>query len=499
MNAPNVIFLIWDAGRYDAALNHAPTLESLAAENVSFENAIAPAPWTLPSHVSLFTGSYPHEHAVTRPGQTPRSYPLLEDVGEQYTTYGVSGNPFFSHHTDAHEFFDHFYYTTPTVFADGINVAELDSMGESSDLEGRKLQKLLQLLQKSFNHEHPLKSLLNIASVMAFPRVRENRFLNRIPHPRFNEHEIFSYSPERNTRHVERIVRSEADADEPFFLFANYMDTHRPYAPPAAYQRRHLGRKLSYRELCRIDETVADTWTHLERLQRGDVTETELETLRRLYAGTVDSVDEHLKAILDVLDETGARDDTLVVVTADHGEALGEEDEMGNRRVGHQMTVADDVLRVPLVVARPDLEPAQITERVSIKDLYEVLTGDIGSSLAPAQIADAMVPSDRVVVSEYPAKGLTSAYEDHPDIPRDILRAEVSEHSVVAYYEEWKLVVTSAGTSWAGKAGNGRPPERAPERLHETCERHLKELADDGQRTRVDSTPTSQLKNLGYL
>lgn len=499
MGLPNVLVLVWDACRYDAAQEHAPVLQSLADDNVRFENAIAPAPWTLPSHVSMFTGTYPHEHQIFRPGQSPSSHPLVEELDKQYTSYGISGNPFFSHQTNAHEAFDEFYYTTPTIFADGLNATKMHQLlGESgSNGETTKWSTAIALLRKTLGHDYPLKSLANLLSVTTLPIARKTH-LNRIRHPLFNEHDTFSYSPRRNTRHIERIIRSEADSDGSFFIFANYMDTHRPYVPPPEYQRRHLGRELSYRELDRIDKEVGDTWTHLERLQRGEVTDDELETLRKLYAGTVNLADDHLRQLLDILGETGQREDTLVIVTSDHGEDLGESDERGRERVGHQMTVSDDVLRIPLVVAHPDLDQAVVEEYASLKNLYRLVTGDLGDQLRAEVIKDYLVSSDGIVASEYPPKSVTGAYELHPDIPDSFIREEVSEFSAITYQEGWKLILDSNGGSWAWNQGVQRNLDEVPEDLVTACEEHLNSLVEVGS-NRIDSDSVEQLESLGYL
>lgn len=499
MDPPNILVLVWDACRYDTAEEHASVLQSLADDNIWFENAIAPAPWTLPSHVSMFTGTLPHEHRIFRPGQSPSSYPLVEKLDKKYTSYGISANPFFSHQTNAHEAFDEFYYTTPTIFADGLNTTEIHQLlGESgSNEESTKWSTAIALLRKTLGHRHPFKSLANLLSVTTLPIARKTQ-LNRIPHLRFNEHDTFSYSPKRNTQHIERIIRSETDSDGSFFIFANYMDTHRPYVPPPKYQRHHLGRELSYRELDRIDKNVGDTWTHLERLQRGEVTDDELETLRKLYAGTVNSADEHLRQILEILDETGQREDTLVIVTSDHGEDLGESDYRGRQRVGHQMTVSDAVLRVPLVVAHPDLEQATVEEYASLRNLYHLMTGNLSDRLTAEVIEDYLISSDGIVASEYPPKDVTEAYELHPDIPDHFIREEVSEFSVITYQDGWKLILDSNGGSWAWNQAVQRDLDEVPDDLHTACEEYLHSLIEVGS-NRTDSDSLEQLESLGYL
>jgi len=476
-----------------------PAMDAMAEDGMTFENAIAPAPWTLPSHVSMFTGQYPHEHKIFKPSQSPSSYPLLKKIGDQYNTYGVSGNPFFSHHTGAYEAFDEFYYTTPTIFTDGLTTTIYDCLAShgSHRLQG-KLEQAGELFREIMGHDHSLKSLANFLSVTALPIIRENEILNRVPHPRFNEHDLFSYSPNRNTEHIKRIIRSEADSDGSFFIFANYVDTHRPYIPPPEYQQQHLGRELSYRELSRIDKAVGDTWNPLERLYRKEVSEDEIDTLQKLYAGTVNSVDDHLRQVLNVLNETDSRDDTLIVVTSDHGEALGEPDEMGRERVGHQMTFSEHVLRVPLVVAHPDIDQIKIEEYASLKNLYHLIMDSNSNKVRSSMVKDNFVSSDGIVASEDPPKNVLGAYERYPDIPDHIIREEISEYGVVAYQDNWKVLRSSNGGSCAWKEGVQRDLEDAPERVCMTCENHLDRLVEE-ESNEIDPDSVEQLESLGYI
>lgn len=106
MPDPDVLFLVLDSARRDrvSAYGHdrptTPTLDTLTNEATVFEHAYVPAPWTLPSHCSMFTGLYPSEHGVTS-AYTDQGFGLpsgVSTLAEQltergYHTAGFSNNP----------------------------------------------------------------------------------------------------------------------------------------------------------------------------------------------------------------------------------------------------------------------------------------------------------------------------------------------------------------------------------------------------------------------
>ncbi len=135
------------------------------------------------------------------------------------------------------------------------------------------------------------------------------------------------------------------DLHEPFFWFVNLVECHSPYLPPKPHSvslprrvraadeaRRYLSLKAIWR-ICATDETIPDA---------------ALERMRQLYAGSVRYADAWLEPLLTGLDSAGRLDDTVVIVTSDHGENLGE-----GGLIAHAFSVDDRLLRVPLVVAGP--------------------------------------------------------------------------------------------------------------------------------------------------
>jgi choline-sulfatase len=139
--------------------------------------------------------------------------------------------------------------------------------------------------------------------------------------------EAFDQRGDVTTREVTRWLW-ERDRGRPFFLFVHYFDPHSPYEPPADFER-----KFALPEPGLAGSVSARTdWRRLVRS----------------YDGEIAFVDQQIGRLLDVLDREGLSDDTLVVVTADHGEGL-----MDHRFMLHGIDVYQESVLVPLVFRWP--------------------------------------------------------------------------------------------------------------------------------------------------
>lgn len=500
---PNIILLVWDACRLDYAGKYADNLMSLADSNLFFENAIAPSTWSPPSHASLFSGKYPHQHDIYRGSDSMTSIDLFRRLKkDQYTCFGVSGNGFLSQSTGFHEHFDELYYTSGQgPFLDGLVIYEyvFGNINRSDNLN--EADAVIDTLYAVLTHEHPLKSLVNLSAV-ALNRVSSKLApLQRVPHPIFHPFQPYSYKPKRNTKAIQSFLANSALEESPFFILANYMDTHRPYFPPGDIQRSLLGRSLNYHETTELNE-IADPWKFAQHSMSGNLDKTDIDTIQSLYAGEVVSVDRHLGIILEELEKKNLRENTIVVITADHGENLGEKGEMNRRRIGHHSSMSDNLLRVPLLIAHPDV-PQYCDDRfVSLKQLYEFFIGgyqELFSGNEP--VLNCFESDDGIVVSEYPATGGgDELFDKYPNAPETVINQRVKQDSVAGYFQGWKIVIESTGDKWAWKEGQRKEFEDVPENLVEKCAHHLEILKrkNDSDRELSDAE-IGQLEALGYL
>jgi len=194
-----------------------------------------------------------------------------------------------------------------------------------------------------------------------------------------------------NNQRIERFLRWYAgnpDARrQPFFLFANYFEAHLPYHPPAPERARMLRSGADPARVERLSRLG-----HPEEmafiLGRSDLTDADLAVLNDLYDGEVAYVDRRLGEVLDVLQETGLLDHTVVVVASDHGENLGE-----HGMLDHKMSVHATLLRVPLLVRYPRAVPAgsRIDAPVQLHDLFPTLLALAGIPLPREGVVEAVL------------------------------------------------------------------------------------------------------------
>jgi arylsulfatase A-like enzyme len=162
-------------------------------------------------------------------------------------------------------------------------------------------------------------------------------------------------------------------SDEPFFAFVHYFDPHAPYVPPLVFQER-----------------AAAAVVPLEGRSAKGLGANKLETLIRRYLGEVLYTDDALAALLDLVDGRSGRS-TLVVVTADHGEGLGQHDWME-----HALHLYEEQLHVPLLLHWPGTIPAghRIATPVALADVAPTILALVGLPPVPAMdgrsLADAV-------------------------------------------------------------------------------------------------------------
>lgn len=351
-----MILIVLDTARadafepYGARRGSSPAVGQLAEQGQAYE-AFSAAPWTLPSHASMFSGLLPEAAGIPGPdptdmGDRTRAAVLaLRDrwlpgvmSAAGYQTAGLSANVQISEATGFPMGFDHFEYISP---------ARCGAMADMSAL-GQMEWAL-----------HTVRARADDGAADIGRRLDD-----------------WLASPPRT----------------PFFWFINLIECHTPYLPPRPYSPLGpIGRLRAGREAQRHL-----TQMRLWRAAAGgfDIPPAALERMRLLYAASVRLADDWVARLLDRLDRSGLLDETIVIVTADHGENLGE----GNL-IGHVFSLDDRLIRVPFVVRGP---AAPIPgPRFSLVDLPGWIAASCGIADAPWP-----APGDReVAVAQFTAPG----------------------------------------------------------------------------------------------
>jgi|GEM_PF-762621 len=322
---PNVLLISLDSTRRDflglygheslhaPGVSNTPALEALAARGVVMEEAYATTSWTLPSHVSMLTGEPELVHAVDLdqhrpPADHPQLSELLLDAG--YRTAGFFSGPYLEPHFGFERGFERYearYGEVVEVAAREARAAREASGAAARDADER--------------HREAVRASL--------------------------------CSEEVTDAVLEELERATEDG-RPFFLFAHYFDPHYDYVPPAPHDTRFdpgYGGGLDARDLLNNPAiSLPDERDPLHREQV--VSERDLEHLLALYAGELAFTDAQLGRVFERLEELGLAEDTLVIVTADHGDEFFE-----HRGLGHRSTLFEEQLRVPMVLSFPGRLP----------------------------------------------------------------------------------------------------------------------------------------------
>ena len=140
-------------------------------------------------------------------------------------------------------------------------------------------------------------------------------------------------------------IHDRVGAGEPFFLFVNLNVAHLPYTPPEPYRSRFASEEWPQSRVDRLIK-IEGGWGHLAGGLHLD--EADFRLLRDLYEAEVSIADEHVGELLDAIEGLGVLDETLVIVTADHGENLGD-----HGLIDHVYSLFDTTVRVPMIVRYP--------------------------------------------------------------------------------------------------------------------------------------------------
>ncbi|HOO78296.1 MAG TPA: sulfatase [bacterium] len=298
---PDVLLISIDSLRadhlscYGYGRNTSPHLDELAEEGTLFAACAATTSWTLPSHISIFTGRDISAHQVVGDGFSLNdSVPTLPEAlsAAGYATAAFCSSPYLNPAFGFGRGFDLYHNT------------DFDRHGSRDTI---------------------------------LPSERE-----------------------RDAGHgdvtSERIVELAGDwlgekRDRPFFLFLHFWDVHYDYIPPAPYDRLF---DPDYR-----GPVTGRDYIHNPAVEEG-MDPRDLFHIVALYDGEIAWTDRALGELFRVLKERGLWENTLIVVTADHGDEFFEH---GGK--GHRASLYDEVVHVPLLVKLPGEAPR--TDRVEVQ------------------------------------------------------------------------------------------------------------------------------------
>lgn len=320
--APNVILIIVDTLRADhlTCYNYerltSPYLDQLATKGVLFENAIATSSWTLPSHASMLTGLYPNQHRAQRfADELGDNIPTIAEELRRagYRTLAFSGSPFFTRR---------------------------QSLGRG----------FIEFGDFFFSPRRALAQAHYISVVMG--QMMRRGWVEDIGQP-------------SGVEINESVVHSLTSGHQPFFLAINYYEVHEPNSIPWPWRQHFSAAQGSTNYLSDVNMRTVSQVTP------------QMQSKIDEYDSAIAYDDDCLQKLIAELGRRHFMDNTLLIVTADHGEGLGE-----HGLVTHGTALYYPLIHVPLILYWPEHLPAgfRIKQGVSTKDISATILDLLGAS-----------------------------------------------------------------------------------------------------------------------
>ncbi|MFO0889445.1 MAG: sulfatase [Isosphaeraceae bacterium] len=403
--AANVILLVMDNVRADSMSLYGcrrpttPRLDQLAGDAIRFDAARPTSSWTLPSHASMFTGQWPHGLSVDWNRGLDRTHATLAEwlSGRGYATAGFVANTYYCNAR----------YGLDRGFARYEDFRENQAVSLYETLRCASLGRgILRALGDSLNFAPGEEGSRKTADSI--------------------NHDALGWLDHR-------------PAGRPFFLFLNYYDAHSPFLPPADTSQRFGTCALPQGEQVEIPKRAARAsadpgLSAAEKARLGE----QADAIRLDgYESCIAYLDRKIGEFFDELRRRGLLENTLVIVTSDHGEHLQE-----RGFSGHGLSLYRREVHVPLLIFPPSgaTREGSVSEPVSLRDLPATvvdllgLDGDSpfpGQSLARFwQSPGSTRPAADFVLSEL---GHQQTLAPHPSIPATLgsTRALTTDRAVL--------------------------------------------------------------------
>jgi len=356
---PNILIFLMDTQPvrnmtpYGFEKNTTPNIQKIAEEGVVYENHFVTGSWTVPSHASLFTGKYQSGHGAGVSYEfLSRDMPTMAEVLRKagYQTVAFSNNSW-------------------------VNQDETDICRGFEEFT---------LVRK------PRGQTVNIGP--------EDKLLLRTEEDSGSAYTV---------RLVQDWFEKRYDKDKPFFMFINCVEPHLRVWAPQPFRGKFLLEGVSEEEALNVNQDVfAERMGFVPNRPDGHMNERDWEILKSLYDGETACLDHRMGLLFDYMEANDLLDDTLLIITSDHGDLLDRKGYMG-----HHLALYDDLIHTPLIVRYPGVVPEgkRIKHLVQICDWFPTLLDLLGID-------------DKMVRKEMQGVSLIPTWDDEP--VRDFIIAE---------------------------------------------------------------------------
>ncbi len=319
---PNIVLVTICSGRYQQmgfsgySRPTTPFIDSLADRGVSFSNAVASSSWTKPTTATILTGLTPNVHRMT-------DYYEIGDIRSED------------------------FEPKRTLSNDIVTIAEcLKEVGYATFYRNNNIH-----ASQFFNMDQGFDDAPLLRSNVETPKMLDD----------FNQW-----------------VKS-IDDDQPFFFFMLTRDTHLPYMPDYEYYRK-FSRDQKPIPADRYEQVAVAIRVAMARAEKSDldIPERFRQAFIDLYDGELAQLDNSLRRLPEILEENGKLSNTLIVVTADHGERLFD----AHGVLGHSRSFMEEaVLHVPLIFFGKSVPSGMnVDDVVRTIDIYPTLAEIAGAN-----------------------------------------------------------------------------------------------------------------------
>lgn len=267
-----------------------PHINDFCNDSIFYKNAVSPAIWTIPSHASLFTGTYPSVHgALNLHRYLDEKLMTLSEVLSLagYDTLSFSNNGFIS--------------------IKDFGLSRGFKVSEGQPYPKRKIARVMP------NFVKWTKGALDCGASVT-------------------------------NNYVKSFITKRKKTDKPFFMFLNYMEAHAPYEN---VPRKYLKLFVNKTERSRIKTLNQDRQKYLTRSI--DMTEEDFILLRMLYNAQIAYLDYKVSELLAFFKQQDIYNNSLILLTSDHGDMIGEHNLMH-----HSYCIYDELIKIPIILKLPD-------------------------------------------------------------------------------------------------------------------------------------------------
>ena len=479
---PNILLVSIDSLRadhlsvYGYKKETSPYLDGLAMDGMLFENAITAANWTGAAVASLLTGLYPTCH-----GYTNARYYLDADVESiatllqknGYFTICFSNNMYISASTGLNQGFTDFRYQ-----------GKLEKMPDAAESKKPKTPASLMKAMLSPRTKSLLKDVLDSFQIRKRLSRDDGAFRTEVSFIDWLAH---------------------YQGTDPFFAYIHYQEPHSIYFPPFPFRRRFFTGSW-------VEESAYLHYDHIGFFAgKHSFTEEQIEHYQQLYDGEIAYLDWRLGRLFDFLRQKKVFDRTMIIVTADHGECMGE-----NGYFWHAFCLYDPLIRVPLIVHYPEWfsKASRVTKIVQSNDIVPTILEGLGiewrhqgegqgqSFLHGPRRTAALTETDNPekMVARWLKRRTDVREEDFRHYLRDLTSYRTVDEKLIrasdGFHEFYDLVADpqESHNAYAASGKRIKAAEKALREWHGTFRPHVADSHQPG----FDKDTWEKMKSLGY-